>query len=86
MMAHRGSTARGMDIVLEGAVMTKKREVRIAGFDCAEEKHRVVLLDAKGKVEKELDITKLGWPVPQPRFTRRPSASRVMRLPFGKMI
>lgn len=57
MMAHRGSTARGMDIVLEGAVMTKKREVRIAGFDCAEEKHRVVLLDAKGKVEKELDIT-----------------------------
>lgn len=37
--------------------MAKKQEVRIAGFDCAEEKHRVVLLDAKGKVEKELDIT-----------------------------
>ncbi len=36
--------------------MAKKGEVRIAGFDCAEEKHRVVLLDAKGKVEKELDI------------------------------
>ena len=26
------------------------------------------------------DITKLGWPVPQPRFTRRPLASRMMRL------
>ncbi len=35
--------------------MAKKGEVRIAGFDCAEEKHRVVLLDAKGKAEKELD-------------------------------
>jgi hypothetical protein len=34
----------------------------------------------------ELDITKLGWPVAQPRFTRRPSASRMMRLPSGKMI
>ena len=27
------------------------------------------------------DITKLGWPVPQPRFTRRPLASRMIFLP-----
>ncbi|MNN46840.1 hypothetical protein D3C81_1612390 [compost metagenome] len=33
----------------------------------------------------ELDITKLGWPVAQPRLTRRPSASRKIALPFGKM-
>ena len=30
-------------------------------------------------------ITKLGWPVPQPRFTSRPLASRMMRLPSGKI-
>jgi len=28
------------------------------------------------------DITKLGWPVPQPRFTKRPLANRMMRLAF----
>ena len=27
-------------------------------------------------LENEFDITKLGWPVAQPRFTNRPSASR----------
>ena len=32
---------------------------------------------------KLADITKLGWPVAQPRFTRRPCASRMMRLPLG---
>ncbi|MCY1306442.1 hypothetical protein D9M70_563050 [compost metagenome] len=31
------------------------------------------------------DITNDGWPVAQPRFTRRPWASRMMRLPSGKM-
>ena len=33
----------------------------------------------------EFDITNDGWPVAQPRLTRRPRASSVMRLPFGKM-
>jgi hypothetical protein len=33
----------------------------------------------------EFDITNDGWPVAQPRFTRRPRASSVMRLPLGKM-
>jgi len=36
--------------------MTKKSEVRIAGFDCAEEVHQVVLLDVEGKVEREMEI------------------------------
>lgn len=36
--------------------MTKNVEVRIAGFDCAEEGHQVVLLDANGKVEREMEI------------------------------
>ena len=31
--------------------------------------------------EKLFDITKLGWPVAQPRFTSRPSASTKMLLP-----
>ena len=30
-------------------------------------------------------MTKLGWPVAQPRFTRRPSASMKMLLPPGKV-
>ena len=30
-------------------------------------------------------ITKLGWPVPQPRFTSRPLASRMIFLPSGKI-
>ena len=30
-------------------------------------------------------ITYDGWPVPQPRFTRRPLASRMIRLPSGKI-
>jgi hypothetical protein len=34
---------------------------------------------------KLLLITKLGWPVAQPRFTRRPSASMKMLLPPGKV-
>src|SRR6218665_2475770 len=34
---------------------------------------------------KLADITKLGWPVPQPRFTSRPLASKMMRLPSGKI-
>ena len=28
-------------------------------------------------------MTKLGWPVAQPRLTSRPLASTMMRLPFG---
>ena len=39
----------------------------------------------QGLVGKEELITYEGWPVPQPRFTRRPSASRMIRLPSGKM-
>ena len=35
---------------------------------------------------KEADITKDGWPVALPRFTRRPSDSRMMRLPSGNSI
>ena len=31
------------------------------------------------------DITKLGWPVAQPRFTRRPSASRKIALPSANV-
>ena len=34
----------------------------------------------------ELLMTKLGWPVAQPRLTSRPSASRMSRLPSGKMM
>ena len=34
-------------------------------------------------LENEADITKLGWPVALPRFTRRPSDSTMMRLPSG---
>jgi hypothetical protein len=34
---------------------------------------------------KLLLITKLGWPVAQPRFTRRPSASTIMLWPSGKV-
>jgi hypothetical protein len=33
----------------------------------------------------EVDITNDGWPVAQPRFTRRPGRARVRRLPLGKM-
>ena len=33
----------------------------------------------------ELLITKLGWPVAQPRFTSRPRARTMIRLPSGKM-
>src|SRR5205085_12417783 len=32
------------------------------------------------------DITKLGWPVPQPRFTSRPLANRMIFLPSGKVM
>jgi hypothetical protein len=32
------------------------------------------------------DITKLGWPVALPRFTRRPSDSSMIFLPSGKVI
>ena len=32
---------------------------------------------------KELLITKLGWPMAQPRFTRRPSANRITWRPLG---
>jgi hypothetical protein len=34
-------------------------------------------------LEKEVLITKLGWPVAQPRLTKRPEASSVIRLPLG---
>ena len=35
---------------------------------------------------KEADMTKLGWPVALPRFTRRPCDSRMMRAPEGMWI
>src|SRR6266849_4659264 len=35
---------------------------------------------------KEADITNEGCPMALPRFTRRPSDNRIMRLPFGKVI
>ena len=35
----------------------------------------------QGLIGEELDITKLGWPVAQPRFTRRPSASTRIERP-----
>ncbi len=35
---------------------------------------------------KEALITKLGWPMALPRFTRRPSDRRMMRLPSGNSI
>ena len=31
---------------------------------------------------KEFDITKLGWPIAQPKLTSLPSANRMMCLPF----
>lgn len=34
---------------------------------------------------KEQDITKDGWPVAQPRLSRRPSASTITPWPSGKM-
>ena len=34
---------------------------------------------------KEFDITNEGWPVAQPRFTRRPSASTKIECPSGKV-
>ena len=36
-------------------------------------------------LEKEADMTKLGCPMAQPRLTRRPSARRMMFLPFFKV-
>jgi hypothetical protein len=35
--------------------------------------------------QKKLLITKLGWPVPQPKFTKRPLAKHDDFLPSGKM-
>ena len=35
--------------------------------------------------EKLFDMTKLGWPVAQPRLTSRPLASTMMRLPLGQI-
>ena len=34
---------------------------------------------------KEFDITNEGWPVAQPRFTRRPSARMKIEWPSGKV-
>ena len=34
--------------------------------------------------EKEFDITKLGWPVALPRFSRRPSERTMIAWPSGK--
>lgn len=56
-MADRGLTARGMDIVGQGGAMAKKQEIRIVGFDCAEEEHRAALLNGKGELAKELVVT-----------------------------
>merc|ERR1740123_2174169 len=36
-------------------------------------------------LEKEADITKLGWPMAQPRLTRRPSARRIRFFPFCRV-
>ena len=47
-----------------------------------------ILYDPKKRLtwlEKEADMTKLGCPMAQPRLTRRPSASRMMFLPFFKV-
>ena len=40
---------------------------------------------AAHELVKEFDMTKLGWPVAQPRFTRRPSARRKIERPSGKV-
>jgi len=37
--------------------MAKKQEIRIVGFDCAEEEHRAALLNGKGELAKELVVT-----------------------------
>ena len=51
----------------------------ITGSECNAATFRAIVWLAKLD-----DITKLGWPVPQPRFTKRPLASRMMmRLPSG---
>ena len=35
-------------------------------------------------LEKELDITKLGWPVALPRLSRRPSERTITACPSGE--
>ncbi len=55
-MANRGSTTRGMVILLEGGAQMKEPEVRIVGFDCAEEEHYAVLLDEDGAFESRLKV------------------------------
>jgi transposase len=39
---------RGMAILRDGGTQVKEQDVRVVGFDCAEEEHCAVLLDEKG--------------------------------------
>lgn len=36
--------------------MRKDRDIRVVGFDCAEEKHAVVLLDSEGGLERKMSV------------------------------
>jgi transposase len=51
-MADRGSATRGMASVWDGGTQVKEPQVRIVGFDCAEEEHCAVLLDGDGAFER----------------------------------
>jgi len=55
-MAHRGSTTRGMVILQQGGAKVKEVEIRIVGFDCAEDEHVAVLLDEHGDFESRLSM------------------------------
>jgi len=55
-MADRGSTTRGMVILLQGGGEVKEAEIRIVGFDCAEDEHIAVLLDGHGEFESRSGV------------------------------
>ena len=55
-MADRGSTTRGMAILREGGAEVKGSEVRVVGFDCAEEEHYAVSLDEDGGFERRVKV------------------------------
>ena len=55
-MADRGSTTRGMVILLQGGAEVKEPEIRIVGFDCAEDEHVAVLLDEHGAFESRSGV------------------------------
>ena len=52
----------------------------ICALQAAMEGYEVVTME---EAAPKADITKLGWPVALPRFTRRPSDRTMMRLPSG---